>query len=164
MLYTTARFWSFTVLSGAEAVVATAMATARRRQKIHSGRAIFQWQSAHTYITVITPALSGEYPIPKSMRHPKKTPDGPGHQRPNHPIQQNDDSQRHQGADILRTERRNNFGEEEARCGEFLSKRRKSINSTAHDIYIVLERLGVSYHHELSTAACSLSREVLGLG
>jgi hypothetical protein len=137
-MYAIARFWSSTPLNGAEAVIPNATAAAKCKTKIHSDRAIWQWQGAHTHVTVISPTPSGEYAVPKSMRYPEKGLDGPSHQRASYPINHTDNHQRRQRADVVRTKRRNDMGEEEARQGDILpTKTTKEISSAAHDIHIV---------------------------
>ena len=76
---------------------------------------------ARTYVTVISPTTSGEYPVPKSVRHPEKLPDGPGHRRASYPIKQTNDGQRRERTDVLRSERRNDTGEQEAWHGDVLT-------------------------------------------
>jgi hypothetical protein len=54
------------------------------------------------------------------MGHPEKGPDGPSHQGACYPINHTNDRQRRQRTDVVRTNRRNDIGEEEARQGDIL--------------------------------------------
>jgi hypothetical protein len=138
-MYAIARFWSTTPLNGADAVIPNATAAAKCKKKIHSDRAICQRQGAHTHVTIISPTPGGKYPIPKSMRYPENGPDGPSHQRASYPINHTDNCQRRQRTDVVRTNRRDDTGEEEARQGDILpiTKKKRTISSVAHDIHIV---------------------------
>jgi hypothetical protein len=122
-MYAIARFWSFTPSNGADAVSPIATAVAKHQIFFYlafNREIICQWW-AHTYVTVISPTTSGKYPIPKSVRHPEKAPDGPSHRPTGHPIKQTDNGQWTQRTDVLRSKRRNNTGEQEARQGNILS-------------------------------------------
>ena len=63
MYYSNRKIWSSTPLNGAEAVVPNTTTAAKCKMKVHSDRANCRWQGAHTYVTLISPTLSGEYPI-----------------------------------------------------------------------------------------------------
>jgi hypothetical protein len=69
------------------------------------------------------------------MRYPEKGLDGPSHQRASYPINHTNNRQRHQRTDVVRTNRRNDMGEEEARQGDILPI--KTVISAAHNTHIV---------------------------
>ena len=132
-MYAIARFWSFTPSNGADAVspIATAVAKHQKINHLAVNREIIYQRCAHTYVTVVSPTTSGKYPIPKSVRHPEKAPDGPSHHPASHPIQQTDNGQWTQRTDVLRSKRRNNTGEQEARQGDILSENKALVSRFA---------------------------------
>jgi hypothetical protein len=64
------------------------------------------------------------------MGYPEKGLDGPSHQRASYPINHTNNYQRRQRADVVRTNRRNDIGEEEARQGDILSIKNSQLCST----------------------------------
>ena len=78
------------------------------------------------------------------MRHPEKAPDGPSHSPASHPIEQTDNGQWTQRTDVLRSKRRNNTGEQEARQGDILSKKKRLVSSFAARIIHSSRAAGLS--------------------
>jgi hypothetical protein len=64
------------------------------------------------------------------MRYPEKGLDGPSHQRAGYPINHTNNHQRRQRTDVVRTNRRNDMGEEEARQGDILPIKNSQLCST----------------------------------
>jgi hypothetical protein len=94
--------------------------------------------------------------------HPEKVPNDPSHRPASHPIKQTDNGQWTQRTDILRSKRRNNTGEQEARQGDILFKKKGS-SGLQHELYIVVGqrdyRQQPSHQYNLGTSACSFSRK-----
>lgn len=69
-MYAMARFSSSTPRKGADAVIPIAMAVAiLKLAQEYTGRG--HGLGSRTHIRVVPPNTSGEYAIPKSMRHPE---------------------------------------------------------------------------------------------
>lgn len=110
-MYAIARFSSSTPLKGADAVRPRAMAVAKLKFAHEHWKG--DWRGSHTYITVVPPNTSGQYAIPKPMRHPEDLLDDPGHCCSYQAIKHTNNGQRGDCTNVLRIECGNYTREQE---------------------------------------------------
>jgi len=73
------------------------------------------------------------------MGYPEKAFDGPSHQQTSYRINQTNDGHRGHRTDVLRINRRNDMGEQEAGQGDILSEISLVSSSATHDQYIIVK-------------------------